>query len=606
MKQDDAKEKKKRPAFQVTFRRIVQLAKPEAGTLAVATFFLFVAAGANLVFPLGVGSIVNGAVGAGAKGGLAVMLEQVLKSGSSRQIDQLAIALVIVFAVQGIAMALRYYLFMTVGERVVTRLRASLFKSLMNQEIGFFDGQKTGDLTSRLSSDTAVLQTAVSSNISMGLRSIVLVAGTLVVLLLMSPTLTALMLAIVPPVALSAVTYGRRVRKLAKDTQDALAKANAVAEESLSGIRTVRSFDAEHKEVERYAVATEESFVIAKLRARMGAYFMGAASFAAYAAAALVFWYGGRQVMNNQLSIGELTAFLMSTMQMAFALAALSELWPAYNQAAGAAERIFDLLDREPHVNHEGGAVPAKIEGHVQWLGVDFAYPSRADVPVLKELDLELKPGEVVALVGPSGAGKSTVASLLYRLYDPVNGKVMLDGAPLTSLEPHWLRRQIGVVAQEPLLFSTSVTENIRYGRPEATQAEVEQAARLANAHEFVTKFPDGYNTLVGERGVQLSGGQKQRVAIARALLKDPKLLILDEATSALDAESEHLVREALERLMKGRTTLIIAHRLSTVKDADRVVVIDGGRVAQVGSHDALVSQDGIYRRLVERQFAAA
>jgi ABC transporter fused permease/ATP-binding protein len=602
----EEKEKKKRPPFSLTFRRIIGLAKPEAGRLAVATFFLLIAGSANLVFPLGVGSIVNGAVGSGAKGSLVGMLEHALKSGSAHAIDTLAIALVLVFAIQGIAMALRYYLFMTVGERVVTGLRASLFKSLMSQEIGFFDGQKTGDLTSRLSSDTAVLQTAVSSNISMGLRSVVLVFGTLIVLLLMSPTLTLLMLGIVPPVALSAVAYGRRVRKLSKDAQDALAKANAIAEESLSGIRTVRSFDAERKETVRYAAATEESFVIARRRSKMGAYFMGAASFGAYGAAALVFWFGGRQVVSGQLSIGELIAFLFSTMQMAFALGALSELWPAYNQAAGAAERIFELLDRKPHVNDTGGTVPALTRGHVRWEHVDFAYPSRNDVPVLKGLDLELKPGEVVALVGPSGAGKSTVASLLYRLYDPVHGQVLLDGASLTTLDPHWLRRQIGVVAQEPLLFSTSVAENIRYGRPDATQEEVEKAAQLANAHAFVTKFPDGYDTLVGERGVQLSGGQKQRVAIARALLKDPKLLILDEATSALDAESEHLVREALERLMKGRTTLIIAHRLSTVKDADRVVVIDGGRVAQAGSHDSLVSQDGIYRRLVERQFAVA
>jgi ATP-binding cassette subfamily B protein len=583
-------EKKKRPPFSLTFRRIIALARPEALKLAVATFFLLLAAGANLAFPQGIRFIID----------------EALNSTSKAKIDTLALQLVTIFGVQGVAMALRYYLFMTVGERVVTRLRSRLFASLVSQEIGFFDAQKTGDLTSRLSSDTTVLQTAVSSNISMGLRSITLAAGTLVMLFITSPTLTLLMLGIVPPVALSAVAYGRKVRKLAKETQDSLAKASAVAEESLSGIRTVRSFDAEQKEAARYEAATEESFQIARKRTKMGSYFMGAASFGAYSAGALVFWYGGHQVVDHLMTVGQLTVFLMYTMQMAFSLGAISELWPAYNHAAGAAERIFELLERKPHINAEGGAVPAGIRGHVQWEHVDFAYPSRSDVPVLRELELELKPGEVVALVGPSGAGKSTVASLLYRLYDPVNGRVLLDGAPLTTLDPHWLRRQIGVVAQEPLLFSTSVAENIRYGRPDATMEEVERAARLANAHTFVTKFPDRYETLVGERGVQLSGGQKQRVAIARALLKDPKLLILDEATSALDAESEHLVREALERLMEGRTTLIIAHRLSTVKDADRVVVIDGGKVAQVGSHDALVSQDGIYRRLVERQFAAA
>ncbi len=583
-------EKKKRPPFSVTFRRIISLARPEAGKLAVATFFLLVAAGANLVFPQGIRFIID----------------EALTSGSRGRIDTLAVQLVIVFAVQGFAMAFRYYLFMTVGERVVTRLRTRLFKSLTEQEIGFFDSQKTGDLTSRLASDTAVIQTAVSSNISMGLRSLSLAAGTVVMLFLTSKVLTLLMLAVVPPVALGAVMYGRRVRKLAKDTQDALAEASAVAEESLSGMRTVRSFDAEKKEVEKYGVAVEKSYDIARRRTRMGAYFMGGASFAAYAAGALVFWYGGRQVVDGVMTVGQLTVFLMYTMQMAFAMGALSELWPDYNRAAGAAERIFELLDRKPSINPEGGKVPARIEGHVKWAHVDFAYPSRLDVPVLKGFDLELKPGEVVALVGPSGAGKSTIASLLYRLYDPQKGHVLLDGERLETLDPHWLRRQIGVVAQEPLLFSTSVAENIRYGRPDATMEEVITAAKLANAHSFVTAFPDGYETLVGERGVQLSGGQKQRVAIARALLKDPKLLILDEATSALDAESEHLVREALERLMKGRTTLVIAHRLSTVKDADRVVVLDQGRVAQAGRHEALVAEEGIYRRLVERQFAAA
>ncbi|MBL8955760.1 MAG: ATP-binding cassette domain-containing protein [Myxococcaceae bacterium] len=582
--------KKKKPPFKVTFGRIISLARPEAGKLAWATLFLFAAAGATLVFPQGI----------------RVVLDEALESGSETRINEIALQAVAVFAAMGVAMALRYYLFMTVGERVVTRLRARLFKTLIDQEIGFFDGQKTGDLVSRLASDTAVLQTSVSANISMGLRSLTVAAGTLVMLFFTSKVLTGLMLAVVPPVALGAVAYGRRVRKLAKETQDALAKASAVAEESLSGIRTVRSFDAEKKEAEKYAAAVEESFELSKKRTKMGATFMGAASFAAYGAAALVFWYGGTQVIHGELSKGSLVVFLIYTMQMAFSLGALSELWPAYNQSAGAAERIFELLDRKPAIPNEGGLKPESVSGHVKWRGVEFAYPSRSDVQVLKGFELELKPGEVVALVGPSGSGKSTVASLLYRLYDPVKGEVLLDGQRLTELDAHWLRRQIGVVAQEPLLFSASVAENIRYGRPEATREEVIEAAKLANAHGFVSAFPEGYETLVGERGVQLSGGQKQRVAIARALLKNPKLLILDEATSALDAESEHLVREALDRLMTGRTTLVIAHRLSTVKDADRVVVIDSGRVAQVGRHEALVAEEGIYKRLVERQFAVA
>jgi ATP-binding cassette subfamily B protein len=318
-----------------------------------------------------------------------------------------------------------------------------------------------------------------------------------------------------------------------------------------------------------------------------------------------VFWYGGKLVLAKTLGLPELIAFLTTTVMVAASLGALSELWADFNRAAGAAERVFELLERQPKINSEGGKVLESLKGKVEWQNVHFAYPTRTDVGVLKGLNLALEPGEVVALVGPSGAGKSTIASLLYRLYDPAQGKVLLDGVPLTELEPYWLRRQIGVVAQEPLLFSTSVAENIRYGRPEATDEEVEAAAKLANAHTFISQFPEGYKTLVGERGVQLSGGQKQRVAIARAVLKNPRLLILDEATSALDAESEHLVRDALEKLMQGRTTLVIAHRLSTVKGANRVVVLDAGQIAQIGTHQSLVTEDGIYRRLVERQFAA-
>jgi ATP-binding cassette subfamily B protein len=309
-------------------------------------------------------------------------------------------------------------------------------------------------------------------------------------------------------------------------------------------------------------------------------------------------------VAGGTLSAGNLFTFLINTMQVASSLAALAELWTDVQRASGAAERVFELLHREPSIK-AGGTKLDKVQGEVTFKGVTFAYPSRPDVTVLKDFDFKLASGEIVAIVGPSGAGKSTIASMLYRLYDPARGQVLLDGHAYDTLDPEWLRRQVGVVAQEPLLFSTSIADNIRYGRPDATDAEVEAAAKTANAHTFISGFPEGYATLVGERGIQLSGGQKQRVAIARAVLKDPRILILDEATSALDAESEHLVREALERLMQGRTTLVIAHRLSTVKDAHRVVVLEGGRVVQAGTHAALVGEEGLYRRLVEKQFAA-
>jgi ATP-binding cassette subfamily B protein len=327
------------------------------------------------------------------------------------------------------------------------------------------------------------------------------------------------------------------------------------------------------------------------------------ASFASYAAAALVFWYGGRLVLQGQMTVGQLTSFLIYTLIVAFSMGGLADLWADFMRATGAAERVFELLDRVPAIPPSGGAQPAVARGAVALAGVHFAYPTRPDMVVLASVDLTIAAGEVVALVGSSGAGKSTVAALLLRFYDPQGGEVLFDGHDVRTLDPRWLRAHIGTVAQEPILFSTTVAENIRYGRPGASDADVEDAARAANAHSFVTGFPERYQTLVGERGVQLSGGQKQRVAIARALLKDPRVLVLDEATSALDAESEHLVREALERLMRGRTTLIIAHRLSTVKGADRVVVLDGGRIVQSGPHNRLVDEDGLYRRLVERQF---
>jgi ABC-type multidrug transport system fused ATPase/permease subunit len=338
----------------------------------------------------------------------------------------------------------------------------------------------------------------------------------------------------------------------------------------------------------------------------MASTFMAVASFAAYSALAAVLFYGGLLIGDGELTKGALTEFLIYTLLVAFSLGGLSDLWADFMKASGAAERIFELMDREPAIPPRGGLELAEVAGRVDFEGVAFSYPARPDVQVLTGIDLSIRPGEVVALVGPSGAGKSTIAALLTRLYDPSAGRVLVDGHDLKVLAPDGLRRRIGIVSQEPILFSSSVAENIRYGRAGATDAEVEAAARTANAHDFIRKFPEGYATLVGERGVQLSGGQKQRVAIARAVLKDPRILVLDEATSALDAESEHLVKEALERLMKGRTTLIIAHRLSTVKDADRVCVIDAGRVAESGPHAALMAEDGLYRRLVERQFVAA
>jgi ABC transporter fused permease/ATP-binding protein len=582
----------------LTLRRILAIARPERTRLIVGTFFLATGALAGLLYPQGIGRLIDDS----------------LSGRSSGEINTIALLMLLAAFVQAGSTALRAMLFSVAGERAVTRLRERFFSAILDQEVAFFDERRTGELTSRLSSDASILQSAVSANISMVLRNIATAIGALFFLFYTSPRLTLVMLAVVPAVAIGAVLYGRSIRKLSKESQDALAKSNEVAEETISSLRTVRSFVGEKAEEGRYNTAVQAAYQLAVKRTYAGSLFVGAATFASFGSAALVFWYGARLVIQHRLTVGGLSSFFVYTLLVAVSMGALADLWADFMKSLGAAERIFEILDRVPAIPAGTGAVPAvvllekpSIAGPaVSFDHVQFAYPTRSDVPVLRGLDLQLRENEAVALVGPSGAGKSTVASLLMRFYDPSGGAVSVFGRDVRELDPKWLRQQIGTVAQEPVLFSNSIADNIRYARPDATQEQVLAAAKAAHAHDFISKFPQGYDTLVGERGVQLSGGQKQRVAIARALLKDPKILILDEATSALDAESESLVRDALDTLMKGRTTLIIAHRLSTVLGADRVVVLDGGVAIESGTHQELLARGGLYKRLVEKQFAAA
>jgi len=570
---------------QLPLRRMLALAKPEWPRLAVATVFLLIGGAAGLAYPRVIGVLIDAAL-----------------EGGAATINRAAVVMAVIFAVQAVAVALRYYLFTIAGERIVTGLRERVYRSIIDQEIGFFDLRRTGELTSRITADATVMQNTVSVNLSMGLRNLVMVVGGLILLFVSSPRLTALMLALVPPVVIGAVVVGRVMSKLAKKAQDALARANEAAEEAIAGIRTVRAFAREEAEVERYGERIWESYGVSRHRIRVVAVFVGFMTLGAFGSVSAVLWFGGRMVMAGDLTVGELASFILYTLIVAMSLSALASLWSDFARARGASERVFELLDREPVVDAGAGETLDDVAGMVTFDGVGFAYPVRPEVEVLDDVDLHLEPGRVVALVGPSGGGKSTIAALLLRLYDPTEGTISLDGHDLRRLDASWLRTQIGTVAQEPVLFSTAVAANIRYGRPQATDAEVEAAARAANAHDFICELPEGYETEVGERGVRLSGGQKQRVAIARAVLKDPPILILDEATSSLDAESESLVQDALERLMAHRTSLVIAHRLSTVRNADRVVVLDGGSVVETGTHDQLMAAEGLYRRLVSKQ----
>ena len=531
------------------------------------------------------------------------MIDGIGSGGGRELVNTGALTLLALFGAGAVMGALRAWLFTVSGERIVANLRTELYASIIRQEIGFFDIRRTGELTNRLASDTTVLQNTVTVNVSMLLRFVIMGIGAIGFLFYTSWTLALITLGIVPIVAISAGIMGKRMRKLSKAFQDALAESTVVAEETISGVRTVRSFAREETEITRYRKAVDASFQVAKRRATIIAAIRGFIGFGGYGAIAAVLWAGGNMLVDGTLSIGELTSFLLYTLTVAFSLGAISGLYEDFMKAIGASERVFELLDRVPEVR--GGTLDiGDTTGKIEFENVDFAYPTRLDIPVLTGLSIAIEAGEVVALVGPSGGGKSTVASLLSRLYDPCGGVIRLDDKDVTTLKIDQVRNLVGVVSQEPLLFATTVEGNIRYGDLNATHEQILNAAKAANAHDFIAGFPEGYETMVGERGVKLSGGQKQRVAIARAILKNPKVLVLDEATSALDAESEHLVQEALERLMVGRTTIIIAHRLSTVREADRVCVLNDGKIVQSGRHDELVSSEGLYKRLVERQFA--
>jgi ATP-binding cassette subfamily B protein len=572
-----------------TFRRLGGFLVPYRGRFAIAGVALLVAAGCML------------AMGQGLK----LVVDRGFIASDPHALDQALVALLAIIALMALATYVRFYNVSWIGERVTADLRRRVFDHLLTLSPGFFEITRTGEVISRLTNDTTMLENVIGSSLSLALRNLVLGVGALVLLMLTSLKLTLLVLAGLPVVLVPIILFGRRVRRLARASQDRVADTGAYVDESIHEIRTVQAYAHEPEDRAGYAQRVEAAFAAGVRRIRQRALLIGAVIFLVFVAVGIILWVGGHDVLAGKLSAGQLSAFVFYAAIVATSIGAVSEVAGELQRAAGATERLLELLDTVPEIiaPRDPIPLPEPSPATVALEQVTFAYPSRPSDPALKSLTLRVRAGERVALVGPSGAGKTTVFQLLLRFYDPQSGAVLLDGVDVRRADPRAVRGRIAVVPQEPVIFAASVWENVRYGRGDASDAEVREACEAAYATEFLARLPHGFDTTLGERGVKLSGGERQRLAIARAVLARRPILLLDEATSALDAQSERMVQLALERLMAGRTTLIIAHRLATVIGADRIVVLDGGVALAEGTHASLVRDDPLYRRLASLQF---
>lgn len=580
------------------FKGLLPFLRPYRRQFLLAGVALLFAAGATLAIPAAFKQMID--LGFGAAAG----------EHSIRNVDATFLALFGVATVLGIATAARFYMVSWLGERVTADIRSAVYSHVVNQSPEFFETTRTGEVLSRLTTDTTLIQTVVGTSISLALRNTLLFLGGLAMLFVTSAKLTAIILALLVAVIVPIVLFGRRVRKLSRDSQDRIADASALAGEILNAMPTVQAYTHEKLEAKRFGASVEGAFGAAMQRIRARAFLTMLAIVLVFGTIVFVLWLGAHAVLQGSMTGGDLGQFILYASIVAGSIGALSEVMGEAQRAAGATERLLELLAATSSIRNPAHPLPLPARAAAAAGGaalalrdVTFAYPSRQDSAALSHVSLDIRPGETVAVVGPSGAGKTTLFQLLLRYYDPQAGAIALDGVDIRDLDLHTLRGAIGIVPQDTVIFSADAMENIRYGRPDASDEEVIQAARLAAAHEFIERLPQGYRSFLGERGVRLSGGQRQRIAIARALLKNPPLLLLDEATSALDAESERLVQGALEAAMVGRTTVIIAHRLATVQRADRIVVMEDGRVVETGTHASLVAQGGIYAKLAALQF---